>query len=84
MAGSEDPREDAVYVVVEGYLLRLSAADHKGTKVPFFVGGVWVTGIDYRCAPVGASLLAKAVCQALEILDVPDHSRASSLPQGFG
>ena len=31
--------------------------------------------------PVGASLLAKALCQALEMLDVPDHSRAGSLPQ---
>jgi hypothetical protein len=68
VAGSEDPREDAVYVVVEGYLLRFSASDHKGTKVPFFVGGVWVTGIaqPHRII-VGAGLPAIALAQAMEL-----------------
>ncbi len=32
---------------------------------------------------VGASLLAKAVCQAMIVLNVPTPSRASSLPQFF-
>ncbi len=34
-----------------------------------------------RVSPVGASLLAKAVCQFAVMLDVPASSRASSLPQ---
>ena len=33
---------------------------------------------------VGASLLAKALGQAMMRLNVPTPSRASSLPQGFG
>jgi hypothetical protein len=41
VAGSEDPGEDAVYVAVEGYLLRFEAGYRKGTKVPFFVRGIW-------------------------------------------
>ena len=32
---------------------------------------------------VGASLLAKAVCHAMMVLDVPPPSRASPLPQGL-
>jgi hypothetical protein len=32
-------------------------------------------------SPVGASLLAMAVCQAMKMLGVPASSRASSLPQ---
>jgi hypothetical protein len=31
--------------------------------------------------PVGASLLAKAVCQTTQMLNVPASSRAGSLPQ---
>ncbi|RRW56747.1 hypothetical protein EGJ55_08810 [Pseudomonas moraviensis] len=31
---------------------------------------------------MGASLLAKAVCQSTSLLDDPPHSRAGSLPQG--
>ncbi|PTC17747.1 hypothetical protein C0J26_16855 [Pseudomonas baetica] len=31
---------------------------------------------------VGASLLAKAVCQTTSMLNVRQHSRAGSLPQG--
>ena len=33
--------------------------------------------------PVGASLLAKAPCQATHRLNDSPHSRASSLPQGI-
>ncbi|PQP02586.1 hypothetical protein C5612_18510 [Pseudomonas frederiksbergensis] len=33
--------------------------------------------------PVGAGLLAKAVCQTTSILTVPPSSRASPLPQGL-
>ncbi|TMU79846.1 hypothetical protein FGA82_12510 [Pseudomonas fluorescens] len=32
---------------------------------------------------MGASLLAKAVCQSTHLLNVPTSSRASSLPQWF-
>jgi hypothetical protein len=32
---------------------------------------------------VGASLLAKAICQATTMLNVPASSRAGSLPQGL-
>ncbi|NWL22510.1 hypothetical protein DM828_24830 [Pseudomonas umsongensis] len=35
-----------------------------------------------RAAPVGASLLAKAVCQPTLLLDLKPPSRAGSLPQG--
>ncbi|AUM69577.1 hypothetical protein C0J56_12200 [Pseudomonas fluorescens] len=34
--------------------------------------------------PVGAGLLANAVCQATSMLAVPPSSRASPLPQGVG
>ncbi|PQP03983.1 hypothetical protein C5612_12185 [Pseudomonas frederiksbergensis] len=34
--------------------------------------------------PVGAGLLAKAVCQVASMLTVPPSSRASPLPQGLG
>ncbi|MGF6327155.1 hypothetical protein ABH909_000033 [Pseudomonas sp. BS3782 TE3695] len=33
--------------------------------------------------PVGAGLLAKAVCQSTEMLNGPAPSRASPLPQGY-
>ncbi|RYM43792.1 hypothetical protein EVS84_07800 [Pseudomonas koreensis] len=44
---------------------------------------IW-PGVWNRCNPqnpVGASLLAKAVGQSTDMLNVPTHSRASSLPQ---
>ncbi|TKJ71955.1 hypothetical protein PspCFBP13508_15040 [Pseudomonas sp. CFBP13508] len=34
--------------------------------------------------PVGASLLAKASCQSIQMLNVRTHSRAGSLPQDGG
>ncbi|KAB0513138.1 hypothetical protein F7R05_13830 [Pseudomonas koreensis] len=36
----------------------------------------------HRRSPVGASLLAKAVCQSPTMLNVMASSRAGSLPQG--
>ncbi|WP_223631526.1 hypothetical protein [Pseudomonas atacamensis] len=40
--------------------------------------------VDLPRISVGASLLAKADCQAMTMLDVPPPSRAGSLPQVFG
>ncbi|TNB80057.1 hypothetical protein FHJ31_21810 [Pseudomonas sp. Fig-3] len=37
---------------------------------------------EQHSSPVGASLLAIAVCQSTEMLNVMQLSRASSLPQG--
>ncbi|WP_460118739.1 hypothetical protein [Pseudomonas sp. H3_G09] len=39
--------------------------------------------VDLSRISVGASLLAKAGCQAMMMLNVPRPSRAGSLPQGF-
>ncbi|MCW0921299.1 hypothetical protein OK411_12990 [Pseudomonas sp. RG1] len=39
--------------------------------------------VDLPRISVGASLLAKADCQAMTMLTVPPPSRAGSLPQGF-
>ncbi|RON73884.1 hypothetical protein BK675_17430 [Pseudomonas fluorescens] len=39
--------------------------------------------VDLPRISVGASLLAKADCQAMTMLTVPTPSRANSLPQGF-
>ncbi|TKJ74737.1 hypothetical protein PspCFBP13508_01305 [Pseudomonas sp. CFBP13508] len=39
--------------------------------------------VDRPRISVGASLLAKAQCQAMTMLNVPPPSRAGSLPQGF-
>ncbi len=38
---------------------------------------------DQHSSSVGASLLAKAVCQAIEMLAIPTPSRASPAPTGF-
>ncbi len=38
---------------------------------------------DHHSSSVGASLLAKAVCQAIEMLAIPTPSRASPAPTGF-
>ena len=35
----------------------------------------------HTTSPVGASLLAKAVCQSTTMLNISPHSRAGSLPQ---
>ncbi|PTT24761.1 hypothetical protein DBR18_26640 [Pseudomonas sp. HMWF021] len=42
--------------------------------------GVLTVGEQHR-SRVGAGLPAKAVCQAMKMLDVPPPSRAGSLPQ---
>ncbi|AWM89901.1 hypothetical protein DJ564_03290 [Pseudomonas sp. 31-12] len=38
----------------------------------------------WRRSPVGASLLAIAVCQSTSMLNEQPQSRAGSLPQGVG
>ncbi|CAN1595404.1 protein of unknown function [Pseudomonas mediterranea] len=48
----------------------------------FHNGFVVFDALGVEKPPVGASLLAKAECQAALMLDVPAPSRASSLPQG--
>ncbi|CAI8896902.1 hypothetical protein EMIT0P260_40353 [Pseudomonas sp. IT-P260] len=45
--------------------------------------GTGASNPDLKCNPiVGASLLAKAVCQSTDLLNVKTDSRAGSLPQG--
>jgi hypothetical protein len=77
--GSEPARESA------------GSGDDDVERADAFAGkpahtGIWVV-LKIVALPrtiVGASLLAKAVCQAMMMLNVPTPSRAGSLPQGFG